>query len=165
MREGVKWHNIPPVNGRVTSTERFLAEGFYRTDIGGIIDKFEAPDERHLVWKLKFPYAPIISRIHSDFWACIILPKELNADKALAESTAIGTGDKILDKFQAPVTTEYRKNPEYWGGDRVNQSLTSDSLEEYGSTITDRARDAFSSSRCRRSSLAGHDAAIMSPAK
>jgi ABC-type transport system substrate-binding protein len=35
----------------------------------------------------------------------------------LIETRAIGAGPKILDKSQPSITTEFRKHPEYWGGD------------------------------------------------
>ncbi len=124
MREGVKFQNLPPVNGRVmdmddwkTSHERHLALGVYRPFIGNILDKVEFPDARHMVWKLNQPHAPLIVSIYSDKFAYPIQPKELNSNPSLAESTAIGTGYKILDKFQPSITMEYRKHPEYWGGE------------------------------------------------
>jgi ABC-type transport system substrate-binding protein len=124
MREGVKFQNLPPVNGRImdlddwkTSQERHLASGVYRTLISEILDKVEFPDSRHMVWKLNQPYAPLISRIHSDKFAYPIQPKELNATPSLAETISVGTGYKILDKYQPSITMEYRKHPEYWDGD------------------------------------------------
>ena len=124
MRQNVKFHNLPPVNGRVmdmddwkTSQERHLAGGVYRNAIAEILDRVEFPDARHMVWKLKFPFAPIFDRIYHDKFAYPIQPKELNANPSLAERTAIGTGFKMLDKYQPSIAFEYRKHPEYWGGD------------------------------------------------
>jgi ABC-type transport system substrate-binding protein len=124
MRQGVKWHPVAPVNGRVmdmddwrTSQERHLAGGVYRQAINDILDKVEFPDSRRMVWKLKAPFAPIFDRIYHDKFAFPIQPKELNANPTLAEATAMGTGYKILDKYQPAIGFEFRKNPDYWGGE------------------------------------------------
>jgi peptide/nickel transport system substrate-binding protein len=124
MRQGVKFHNVAPVNGRVmdmddwrTSQERHFASGVYKAAIGDVLDGIEFPDARHMVWKLKAPFAPIVDYIYHDKSAFPILPKELNANPSLAERTPIGTGFKILDKYQPAIAFEYRKNPDYWGGE------------------------------------------------
>jgi ABC-type transport system substrate-binding protein len=124
LRPGVKWHPIAPVNGRVmdmddwkTSHERFISSSPQRQGLIDIIDKVEYPDPRTMVWKLKFAFAPMLNRVWSERLTYPVYPKELNADPKLAEQIAIGTGFKILDKHQRSVTMEYRKFPEYWGGD------------------------------------------------
>jgi peptide/nickel transport system substrate-binding protein len=125
LRPNVKFHNAPPVNGRVmdmddwkTSQERHLAIGVYRNFIGEILDKTEYPDARHMVWKLKFPYAPLVERMGGGHeFAYQVQPKELNADPDQARRIAVGTGFKILDKYQPSISFEYRKFAEYWGGD------------------------------------------------
>jgi peptide/nickel transport system substrate-binding protein len=124
LRPNVKFHRVSPVNGRVmdlddwkTTLERFLALSAQREPLSDILDKVEYPDSRHMILKLKFPYAPFVNRIWSERFAFQIFPKELNLNQNLAESVAIGTGFKILDKHQPSVTMEYRKHPEYWGGE------------------------------------------------
>jgi peptide/nickel transport system substrate-binding protein len=124
LRPNVKFHPVAPVNGRVmdiddwkTSAERFLALAQNRVPLMDTVDHFEYPDARHMVWKMKFPYAPLASRITSERYAFMIVPKELNADDQLARATAIGTGFKVLDKHQPSITMEYRKHADYWGGE------------------------------------------------
>jgi peptide/nickel transport system substrate-binding protein len=123
LRPNVKWHPIAPVNGRVmdiddwkTTHERFLASGESRLPMADVLDKAEFPDARTMVWRLKYPYAPMLSRIWSRF-TYMVLPKELNGNVPLAEQTAIGTGYKVLDKHQRAITMEYRKHVDYWGGE------------------------------------------------
>jgi peptide/nickel transport system substrate-binding protein len=100
-----------------TSQERHLASGVYKAAINDILDKVEFPDARRMVWKLKAPFAPIFDRIYHDKFAYPIQPKELNANPTLAEATPMGTGYKILDKYQPAIGWELRKNPDYWGGE------------------------------------------------
>jgi ABC-type transport system substrate-binding protein len=138
MRQGVKFAPIAPVNGRVmdmddwrTSIQRHLEVGFYRSDLGGVLDKYEFPDSTHMVWKLQFPYAPIVARIHFSSFAYYIQPKELNANPQQAEVLSVGTGYKILDKHQPAITMEYRKHKDYWGGDPFIERWHAPIIPEY----------------------------------
>jgi ABC-type transport system substrate-binding protein len=124
MRQGVKWHPIPPVNGRVmdiedwkTTIDRFLEVSPYRSTMLEILDKVEFPDQRRMVWRLQAPYAPLFDQIWSPFFAYSVMPKELNANPSLAQNTPIGTGYKILDRYDRAITFEYRKHKDYWGGE------------------------------------------------
>jgi hypothetical protein len=112
MRQGVKFHNVAPVNGRVmdmddwrTSQERHFASGVYKAAIGDVLDGIEFPDARHMVWKLKAPFAPIVDYIYHDKSAFPILPKELNANPSLAERTPIG---RLQDPRQVPAGDRLR---------------------------------------------------------
>jgi len=143
LRKGVKWHDIAPVSGREldiddfkTSHERHLEIGNYRKTIGRLLDKTTYPDADHMTWHLKAPYAPLSARIWHGKFGYPIQPKELNADVALAERTAIGTGYKILDKHEAAVTMEYRKNPEYWGGEVFIDRWHVPIIPEYANTYS-----------------------------
>jgi ABC-type transport system substrate-binding protein len=125
MRQGVKWHPIAPVNGRVmdiddwrTSHERHMVSGPHRAFLEKALDTAEFPDSRTMIWRLKAPHSPIFEQIFNDkALGYPIQPKELNASPALAETVPIGTGYKILDNHQRATTMEYRKHTEYWDGE------------------------------------------------
>lgn len=124
LRPNVKFHPVSPVNGRVmdmedwrTTLERFLELSPQRSVLRDIISRIEYTDARHMVWKLKSPYSPLVSRIWSERVAFQIIPRELNLNEDLAGSTSIGTGYKVLDKNQPAITMEYRKHADYWGGE------------------------------------------------
>jgi ABC-type transport system substrate-binding protein len=124
LRPNVKFHPIAPVNGRVmdmddwkTTLERFLATSAQREPLMDVLDKAEYPDATHMVWKLKYPYKPLLTRIWNERFGFQIIPKEINADSKLHGTLAVGTGYKILDKHQPSVTMEYRKHVDYWGGE------------------------------------------------
>jgi peptide/nickel transport system substrate-binding protein len=138
LRPNVKWHPVAPVNGRTmdlddwkTSVERFLSTSPQRVPLTDTLDHVEYPDTTTMVWKLKFPYAPIHARIWSERFSGPILPKELNANPQLAETIAIGTGYKILDKHERSITMEYRKHKDYWGGDPFIERWHSPIIPEY----------------------------------
>jgi peptide/nickel transport system substrate-binding protein len=125
MRQGVKWHNVAPVNGRVmdiedwkSSFDRHMAEGEHRAQMREAgITAATFPDARHMVWKLPAPFAAVADQVYSERFTYCMCPKELNADTRIAQDVSIGTGYKIHDKYQPAITLEYRKNPDYWGGD------------------------------------------------
>ena len=138
LRQNVKWHPVAPVNGRVmdmedwkSSLEKFLAVSPQRVNLVEFLDKAEYPDPRHMVLKLKFPYAPWSDIIWSERYAFPVMPKELNANQNLANTVSIGTGYKILDKHQASVAMEYRKHKEYWGGEPFIERWHQPIIPEY----------------------------------
>ena len=122
MRPNVKFHNIAPVNGRTMDIEdwrqslsRFLAQSPFRANLTDIIDKWETPDERTLVLKLKMPYAStarLFTSGSATFWT---LPKEAVDGRMNPDTQVIGTYHMQLDKFEPSVTWEYKKHP-YWRG-------------------------------------------------
>jgi peptide/nickel transport system substrate-binding protein len=124
LRQGVKFHNHTPVNGRVmdiddwrTTDERFRATGQYRSLMPSVFGKSEFPDSKTMVWKGTEPYAGIQQLIFNNQWTYAVLPKELNANTDIARQWPIGTGFRMLDKFQPSIGYEYKKHPEYWAGD------------------------------------------------
>jgi ABC-type transport system substrate-binding protein len=158
LRQGVKWHPIAPVNGRAmdmddwrTSLERFLAASPQRLPLMELLAKAEYPDARHMVWKLNYPYAPLLDVIWSERFAPLIMPKELNANPKIAETTAIGTGYKILDKHQPSIAMEYRKHVDYWGGtpfiERWHQPNIPEYANRYAQFVTGNIMDFASTAR------------------
>ena len=147
MRQGVKFQNVAPVNGRVmdiddwkTSHERHMAVGAYRVSLPDAgLDKVEFPDARTMVFKFKEPFVPMIDRVWDSTFMYFILPKELNADPKIAEVKPIGTGFKILDKYQPSIGLEYRKHPEYWGGepyiDRWHEAIIPEYSNRYSQFV------------------------------
>ena len=124
LRQGVKWHNKPPVNGRELVAEdvkftydRFLTEKAnptrYMLELrgpgrGGGPLYGEVPPERALssgcstCWPTR-----------RSMW--IIAPEvvEQYGDLKKAES-AIGTGPFILERYEPNVKTVFKRNPEYF---------------------------------------------------
>lgn len=59
LRRGVKFQNLPPVNGREmdiedwrASHERFMAEGYYRNTLRQVLDRVEFPDNQTMVYRM-----------------------------------------------------------------------------------------------------------------
>ena len=123
LRPNVKFHNVPPVNGRAmdvedwkTSWERYMASSPFQATITEMVDKIDTPDSKTMVIKLREPNVAFLRLLTAARSSVLILPKELNADPKLAETKPIGSKWMILDKIQPSVTREYKRHEEYWDG-------------------------------------------------
>jgi peptide/nickel transport system substrate-binding protein len=124
LRPGVKFQDISPVNGREmniddwrTSFERFLSISTYGPTFKEWSDSAEYPDDRTMVLKMKFPYAPLPMRMVDPLATFLVMPRELNEDPELAKTKMIGSNYQILDKDERSVSQEYRGFPGYWRGE------------------------------------------------
>ncbi|MPZ49438.1 MAG: twin-arginine translocation signal domain-containing protein [Dehalococcoidia bacterium] len=151
LRPNVKFHNVAPVNGRVmdiedwrTSMDRFLAVSSNAPQVKDILDKVEFPDSTHMVMKMKNPYAPLPVRMGDYNFGVKIVPKELNARPDLSATQMIGTGYRMLDKYQPSITREFKAHPEYWGGkpfiDRWHQPIITEYANRYAQFVAQNIR-------------------------
>jgi peptide/nickel transport system substrate-binding protein len=135
LRQGVKFHNVAPVNGRVFDSEdvtwsykRFSTgvAGVGNVNAGntgapqfgnsfkGLVDSVTAPDKNTVVFKLSKPNAAFlnIAATYLFFW---IYPKEADAPGGYDPlKTTIGTGPWIVSNYVPSARIEYKKNPEYY---------------------------------------------------
>jgi ABC-type transport system substrate-binding protein len=123
LRRGVKYHPIPPVNGREmtiddwkTSFQRNAEIGSNRSSYLEVVDKAEYPDSRHMVIKMKEPYAPFLNRCWDYNFAWKAVPRELNQNPDLLARQMIGTGYRMMDVVQPSVTWEFKRWDQYWEG-------------------------------------------------
>jgi peptide/nickel transport system substrate-binding protein len=123
LRQGVKWHNKPPVNGRELVAEdvkftydRFLSEpantNRYLLDS---VDRIEVVDRYTVKFLLKEPYVWFLSVLAYPISMWIIAPEVVQqfGDLKKAE-TAIGTGPFILERYDPNVKTIFKRNPDYY---------------------------------------------------
>ena len=122
LRQGMKFHNLPPVNGRevvaedVVKTQEFITpqaniENNFQKNF---LDKAEAPDKYTVVYKLKEPRAYLFdSRILGHPGPQAIIPHE-TFDR-LASDRQIGSGPFMLDQWVISTRYHYVRNPEYHG--------------------------------------------------
>ncbi|HXH22020.1 MAG TPA: ABC transporter substrate-binding protein [Dehalococcoidia bacterium] len=114
-----KMSPVAPLNGRAVdiedvrlSWERFAAKNPRRNRYD-MIDKFETPDSRTIVFKLKFPYGPFgkILADNSAFW---VMPKEVAQGKVDYRSTAAGMGPYMLEEYKPSSHVYWKRNPNYF---------------------------------------------------
>lgn len=127
LREGVRWQNVAPVNGRpftsadVKATfEAILAEG-HQAALLENVTSIETPDDLTVVLTLSQPFAPLLDNMASHFmW---IQPAEAFEEGYDRASTVIGTGPFVLGTREVDVSTEYERNEDYWDVDDAGVQL------------------------------------------
>ena len=103
IRQGVRWQDIPPLNGRelvaddvVFSYNRYTAEGSPHADILAFVDSVEAPDNYTVVFHLERPWASLIAYTTYHYFV-MIAPEVLEEFGTLeTPESVIGTGPWIL---------------------------------------------------------------------
>ncbi len=134
LKEGVKFHNLAPVNGRemtsedvkysilrITAHPSLIVEKwkarYQRALDFGDIQTIETADKYTLSVKLKEPSAPFLANIaHA---GTQILPREFVEkfpDKIITEGM-IGTGPFMPVDYKNQQTATYKRNPDYWKKD------------------------------------------------
>jgi peptide/nickel transport system substrate-binding protein len=121
LRQGVKFHNKPPVNGREVkasdvkfSLERFAAKSGFRARFDDV-DRVEVVDNYTVKIVTKHPFAPLLLQLATPSHN-VILPKEAAdqyGDFNKAEA-AIGTGPFILERYERGIKLVFKRNPDYY---------------------------------------------------
>jgi peptide/nickel transport system substrate-binding protein len=123
LRQGVKWHNKPPVNGRELvaedvkfSFDRFLTvEGNPERQLLESVDRVEVVDRYTVKFLLKEPFVWLLDILANAMCMWIIAPevgKQYGDFKKV--ETAIGTGPFLLEHYEPNVKTVFRRNPDYF---------------------------------------------------
>src|SRR5712692_3257456 len=123
LRQGVRWHNKPPVNGRELVAEdvkftfdRFLTEkGNADRYILEAVDRVEVVDRYTVQFLLKEPFVWLIDVLANPRSVWIIAPEVVQqfGDLKKAEA-AIGTGPFLLERYEPNVKTVFKRNPDYF---------------------------------------------------
>lgn len=119
LRRGVRFHDVPPVNGReftsddvVATMQRILELPGQQKYLVDMVDSVDAPDDYTVVFRLTMPFAAFDQNMADHFmW---ILPREgIEGDFDLAQQ-AIGTGPFVLDSWEQDQERSYSKHPNYF---------------------------------------------------
>lgn len=123
LREGVKWHNKPPVNGRELTADdvkytfdRFMAskENANRYMMADL-DKVEVLDKYRVKFTLKKPFAWFLDYVATPMALAIVAKEAVEKFGDLRKAEAvIGTGPWILDKHEIRSRIVYVRNPDYF---------------------------------------------------
>ena len=123
LQEGVRFHNVPPVNGRELTSDDVIWSFehlrqpdplyVYRT-IHGPLDRMEAVDKYTVRMHLKAPAFSIMRFLGLSDGSQII-PREVEEDPNYdADSTVIGTGPFIHKEWVPGTSNHAVRNPDYW---------------------------------------------------
>ncbi len=146
LRQGLKWEPQAPVNGRdVTiddvnfSWDKFSAMHVARASFLNSLNpdapilSMQTPDARTIVYKLKTPYAPIISMFATNR-GIVIQPREA-ADKFDPRKEMHGSGPWMLTKFTPSVGFEYKRNPNWYVKDRPFMDISRPIIQDYSQQL------------------------------
>jgi peptide/nickel transport system substrate-binding protein len=123
LRQGVKWHHKPPLNGRELVAEdvkftydRFLTE---RANANRYmlepLDRVEVVDRYTVKFLLKEPFVWLVNTLAYPWTMWIVAPELVQqyGDLKKAE-TAVGTGPFVLDRYEPNVKAVFKRHPEYF---------------------------------------------------
>ena len=132
LRQGVKFHNKPPVNGRlldaddvVFSWNRFTKKSPVRGNADNSVNpvapilSVTATDPRTVVVKLKEPVVytlGIFASYGSFSGQVVIVPKEADSGFDM-RNDMIGTGPFVLADYKPSTSFTLKRNPDYWDKD------------------------------------------------
>src|SRR5215468_10019538 len=123
LRQGVKFHNVAPVNGRELTSEdvKYSIERQMTNQPGkfqhayfflGKLASIETPDKFTIAFKTKEPYAPFLNYIASP-WT-VIVAREVVEKHGDLQRHAIGTGPFIMQEYRRDQEAVFTKNPSYF---------------------------------------------------
>jgi peptide/nickel transport system substrate-binding protein len=117
LRQGVKWHDKPPVNGREFTSEDVKAtfEGWGKGAVAFLttsVDRVETPSKYTVVIRLKHPDVAFFRDLASA-WSHVV-PKEAVAGAYDLKTTAIGTGPFVMTGYTRKTEYKYERNPHYF---------------------------------------------------
>src|SRR4051812_19880927 len=131
LRQGTKFHNIAPVNGRVVDAEdilfswkRFSTIGSNRTVVSNAANpdapvlSVTAPDARTIVIKfvepLVYAQAYFVQRGYLN-----IVPKEAENTSAIdLRQKTIGSGPFMVSDYRASTSLNFKRHQDYWDKER-----------------------------------------------
>ena len=123
LRQGVTWHNKPPLNGRELVAEdvkftydRFMAEtrnaNRYMLEP---LDRVEVVDRYTVKFLLKEPFVWLVNTLAYPWSMWIIAPEVVQQYGDLKKpETAIGTGPFLLESYEPNVKVLFKRNPAYF---------------------------------------------------
>src|SRR6266571_2991428 len=123
LRQGVHWHNKPPVNGRELVAEdvkftfqRFLTEpGNPERQLLESVDRVEVVDRYTVKFLLNEPFVWLLDVLANAMCMWIIAPEVVEKYGDLKKvETAIGTGPFLLERYEPNVKTVFKRNQDYF---------------------------------------------------
>jgi len=123
LRQGIKWHNKPPLNGRELvaddvkfTYDRFLSEpGNADRHMLAAVDHIDVVDRYTVKFVLKEPYVWLVDVLANPRSMWIIAPEVVRQFGDLKKpDSVIGTGPFLLDHYEPNVKTVFKRNPDYF---------------------------------------------------
>ena len=129
LRRGVKWQNIPPVNGRefvaqdaLFSFNRYREKDAVAYSFYAQVDSIEAPDKYTVVIKVKDPTAYLLNDLFANL-DYVVPPELVEEGGGTITVKAVGTGPYIMKRFAIRQGSAHVRNPDYWKKDAKGNPL------------------------------------------
>ena len=120
LRPGVRWHDMPPVNGRkltaddlVYSYNRQRTKGWPNADLLGSIDTLEALDDLTLKISLHLPDADFLISL-ADARSKIVAREAVEESGDLKGGPNVGTGPWLWKDTATGLGSSFERNPHYF---------------------------------------------------
>ncbi len=156
LRQGVKFANMPPVNGREATSADWKFSLEYASRLGpqyaklrpavyawlmSGVDSVQAPDPATMVVKFKDPFAPFLNYAGGE--RLQLLPHEIYDQYGNFQDHMVGTGPFQLDQASSQKGSKwvFKKNPTYWDTgkpylDQITKLIIPDSQTAYSAFQT-----------------------------
>src|SRR5499433_2054320 len=118
LRQGVKWHNVPPLNGRelVADDVKYCYEAYAKEGVQSFtfqeIEGMTVPDRYTIRIHLKTPNTMFPQNVAEA--VTVIFPREVLEEDGDLKQRVIGTGPFILKEHERKVKLVLTRNPEYF---------------------------------------------------
>jgi peptide/nickel transport system substrate-binding protein len=118
LRQGVKWHNISPLNGRelVAADVKYCFEAYAKEGVQSFtfreIEGMETPDKYTLRVHLQTPNVLFPQNVAES--VTVIFPREVLEEDGDLKKRLIGTGPYILKEHTRKVRVVLTRNPDYY---------------------------------------------------
>lgn len=119
LREGVRWHDKPPVNGRLFGSAD-VAWTIEHQKQGGNLETFwrgvehQEPDAQTVVLRLKEVNADFLGLLGEGM--NVMVPREVKEHFGDFKNHAIGTGPFMMEEYKPDSLSLLKRNPRWWGG-------------------------------------------------
>jgi peptide/nickel transport system substrate-binding protein len=125
IREGITWHDLPPLNGRAltaddvvyTLNERYVKGLAGKGYVGAeFYDRAEAVDAQTVRVHMKKPFSGFINAFTSGNRQGAIVAPEITSEEDLKDPTKswVGTGPFMFEEFLSGVKVSFERNPNYF---------------------------------------------------
>jgi len=118
LRQGVKWHNVPPLNGRglVAADVKHCFEAYAKEGVQSFtfreIEGMETPDEHTLRVHLQSPNVLFPQNLAEPI--TVIFAREVLEEDGDLKKRLIGTGPYLLKEHTRKVRVVLARNPDYF---------------------------------------------------
>jgi peptide/nickel transport system substrate-binding protein len=118
VRQGVKWQNVPPLNGRelVAADLKYCYEAYAKEGVQSFtfreIEAMDTPDKYTLRVHLKTPNVLFAHNLAEP--VAVVFPREVLEEDGDLKKRMIGTGPYLLKEHTRKVRIVLARNPDYW---------------------------------------------------